>query len=106
MRSLYFELPDLVAQCPIGYAQELGGSGLVVTGLLQGLQDRVALQVFELVTERARLLGKWRGRRGSRGRVARARRGTQPNVLSVDQRPAAQRRGALQHVFQLSHVAR
>jgi len=50
-RLLDSELLDPIAQGPEGDAQRLGGRGLVVAVLFQSPNDRIALDVFDLLVE-------------------------------------------------------
>ena len=52
MELLNPQFLGLVAQRPKCHAQELGGGGLVIAGLFQRLEDRIAFDVFELLPQR------------------------------------------------------
>src|SRR6185503_17838078 len=91
-----------VAQLPEAHPQELGGSGLVVTGLFQGLADGFLLHVPELLAQ-----GQGIRRLGERLVSTCLRRWTlQMDVRRMDGVALGERHGPFQYVLELAHVAR
>src|SRR5262245_38755761 len=80
-------------------AQELGGRGAVVVGLLERVENRLALDGVQA------LLQRQAGDLLRRGRRPDARR-RELQVLGLDLAARGERERALEHVLQLPHVAR
>src|SRR5690606_21057686 len=83
------------------HAEQLSGFRLVVTGLLEGADDRVALDVFECLAE------FFAGRHGSGDRYFNPRclARTQLEIAYIYNTSDTQRCGAFEDVLELAHVA-
>src|SRR5262245_20245322 len=98
------ELLDAVAQRPKAHPEELRCGRLVVAGLLQRLDDGIALDALELTAER-RVAGN-DGRLAGRHRAARSARRAQADMLGCDDPTGAQRESAFEHVLEFAHIPR
>src|SRR6185369_3085752 len=87
-----------VAQLPEADAEELRRRGAVEAGLAERLEDRLALDLVQVLRQR---LGG-----GVLGRPALLASGAELQVLGADQLSPGERERALEDVLELAHVAR